>query len=100
EFLQEVARKMLNVFSTFSKGWHSNLNGINPVIEILAEMPFIDCLQWITVGRRNETKVGILRLLASYAVEDSLLQNPKELGLELERHLTNLIQQQTTSLGA
>ena len=49
QLVQKVFGQMLDVVETFAKRRHSDFNCVDPIVEILAQTPFVDGLDWVPV---------------------------------------------------
>ena len=63
-------------------------------------MALRDFLFQVAVRRRDQPHVEANRLFAADAIEGFLLQDAQQFGLELERHLADFVEQQTSRRGA
>ena len=73
-------------------------NDVQPVVEILAELPARDHLREVAVGRRDDAHVDADRLVAADALELALLQHAQQLDLGLERQLADLVEEQRAAV--
>ena len=77
-----------------TQGWRTHLHHIEPLIEILAELPFAHKLRQVTVRRRYEPNITLQLLLAPDTHETAALQNTQQYRLHIKGHLTDLIQKE------
>ena len=68
-----------------------DLNDVETVVEILAELALLDRLGKVTVRRRDHAHVHLHRLRATYAHELALLQYAQELNLHVVRKLADFV---------
>src|SRR5215468_2413213 len=78
---------------------HLDGNDVEAVEEILAEAPRGDLLLQVLVGSGDDAHVDAERLLAAHPLEGLLLQHAKDLGLCLEAHVRDLVEEQRTAIG-
>ena len=72
---------------------------VDPVIQILAKPLVLDHVLELAVGGREQANIdGDLGLGADRA-DLALLQRAQELGLELDRHLADLVEEQRAAVG-
>ena len=72
---------------------------VEPVVEVLAEEARRHDREQVLVGRRDQPGVGGDDLAATYPEELPILEHVEELGLEPERHLADLVQQEGPPVG-
>src|SRR5690606_34904471 len=65
-----------------------------PVEEVLPEVAGLDLGREVAVGRSDDADVDTDGRRAADALELLLLENPEQLGLEVEAHLRDLVQQE------
>src|SRR5438105_15161594 len=65
-----------------------------PVIEVAPELVVCNHPFQITMGRRHQPDVDLLRPRTPQALEFPLLQDPQELRLEFQGDVTDLVQKQ------
>src|SRR5690606_17125215 len=78
---------------------HRDRNGVQPVVEVLAEAPAVYRLQHVHVGGGGHTHVGLLGLAAAHPDELSGLQHAQEAHLGAQRKFTHLIQEDGAVVG-
>src|SRR6267142_1705055 len=67
-----------------------------PVIQVGAEIPFPDFLAQVPIGRGNYPGTGEALLRFADALELAVLEHAQELGLQLERQLADLVEEQSS----
>ena len=70
-----------------------------PVVEVLAEAPLGDGLLQIDVRRGQQRTSTLHRAVAPHRLERPLLEHAQQLGLQLERQLADLVEQQRAAVG-
>src|SRR5438093_893754 len=73
-------------------------NRVDAEVEVLAKLPFAKRRLEIDVGRADETEVDVDEAVAADWPVLALLQDAQQLGLQVRRHLANLIEQQRAAL--
>ena len=89
---QDIAR-------TLSQGLNAQAEGADTEIQVLAELTVFNGELQIFVGRGDHAHIHIDQGFPPQAVELLFLQNPQELGLELDGHFTNFIQEDGAAVG-
>ncbi len=75
------------------RGGSSNRDDVQPVEEILAELAVLHHLPQVEVRGRDDADVDLDRLHAAEAHEVALLDDAQQLGLGLERHVADLVEE-------
>src|SRR6266478_6871410 len=68
---------------------------VQAVEQVTAELFFFDGTNQIAIGGGDQPHVDPDRLRASQALELLILQNAQQLGLQLQRNVSNLVEQQS-----
>ena len=92
--MREVADEHGNILRTVPQGRRHDWKDIKAVIEIAAELLIRDHPGQIPVGRRYQTDVDTNGAVAPQPLELLLLQDAQQLGLQLERNVADLIEEQ------
>ena len=98
-FLSDTVRNLLDkifgkgkdIVLALPQGRQIDLHGAEPVEEICAELLLLDHGPDIDVGCGNDLHIHIDYPGTSQPHQLLLLHHPKELGLEVERHLADLV---------
>src|SRR4030095_7345642 len=91
---------MLNVFSPFAQRRNADLDGIDSIIEIFPQTTVLYRIKGIAICRGYQTEVCFLRFVATKAIKNTLLENTKQLWLELYRQFADFVQQKTSVICA
>src|SRR5439155_20617021 len=86
------------VFLPRAQRRHLDRDHAEPVVEILAEPSLLDLPGEILVRRRDDAHVDLDRVLAAHALERLLLERAQDLGLGLERHVADLVEEQRAAV--
>src|SRR5690606_32834884 len=78
-----------------------NVDGkdVEPVVEILAKCPVAHRLAQVAIGRGNDADIHLLRPGGADRLELSFLEDAKQLGLELQRQLADLVEEDRSAVG-
>src|SRR5918996_2446030 len=90
---QEVLDKRRDVLLALAERGHVDVDHVQPVVEVLAELPVVNPLGEVAVRRRDHADVDLDRHVRSDPLELALLENAQQLGLRAERHLANLVEE-------
>ncbi len=96
---QEMPQQMRNVVAPRPQGRHRQRQHVQPVEQVLAEMPFLDPLEQPAVGRRDDADVDLDRLAAADRLDGAFLQRAQQLHLGGQRQLRDLVQEQRAAVG-
>ena len=91
-FFDVMFDQVRNVFGSVSKGLNKYFNGAQPVIQIFPELPLLHVLFQLVVGRGNNPCIGCYRFLRTQRREVAALKNVQKLGLQRQRHVSDLIE--------
>src|SRR6266542_4289750 len=96
--LRKVLRQQRDVFQTLAQWRHSDRKHEDPVIQVLPERTFLDERFEIAVCRDDDACVDDDRPLATDAFQFAFLQQPEQLGLHLDRHVADFVEEQRTAM--
>ena len=88
-----------NVFLVLAQGWHVDAENVQPVVKIVAQLPFGDRLFGNLIGCGHHPHVDRSFDLAAEPAQPVVFEDPQQLGLGGDRHLADFIQQQRAALG-
>ena len=98
EIRSELPEEEIDILLAFAKGRHLDIDSVEPVIQVLAELSLAHLVEQVDIRRRNHPHVGLLDFRRSDLYEFSALEHAKELGLRGQRKLPDLIQEQRTAV--
>jgi len=78
----------------FAQRRHLDRDDVEPVVEVLAEMPGLDHRRQVAIGRRDQPHVDPQRSRAAQALELVLLQDAQDLRLRARAHVADLVEEQ------
>src|SRR5205823_7448494 len=82
-----------------SKRRELDLDDLHAVVEVLAKCALADELLEIAVGRANDANVSGHGLPAADALERSVLEQAKQLSLNLQREIADLVEKERSFFG-
>ena len=97
EAIQEILCEGYDILGAFPQRRYPNDEYFEPEIEVLPKQTFPDHGLKITVGGCDDAGLQGDRLDVAYSLEFSFLQNPQQLGLEIEREFADLIEKHRTA---
>ena len=77
----------------------TDVDDVEPVVEVLAEAARADLVLEDAVGRGDDADVDLLGLAVADAEDDALLQRAQELDLEVQRQLADLVEEERAPVG-
>ena len=95
----EEVRQGENILFSFAEGRHAQRDDIEPVVEVLAEEVFGDGLFEILVSGRDDADVDFDGVSASEPLEFLVLEYLQQLGLQLQLHVADLVEQDGAAIG-
>ncbi len=99
ELLEEVLAQQRDVLGTHPERRHLQRDGVDAEVEVLAQLAFAQRHVEIDVRRTDETEVDVHDAVAADRPVLALLQHAEQLGLQVGRHLADLVEQQGAALG-
>src|SRR5437016_5657698 len=90
----EVAHEKRDVLGPLAKGREIDRKNVQPVVQVGAKLSRLDQLLERTVRRGDDPDVAPDRLRAADPLELLLLEHAQELRLEVERQVTDLVEEQ------
>src|SRR5258708_22812115 len=98
ELFDEVPHELRNVSFPFAERWQGDRENIQPVVQIFAEFTVSDHLPQVLVGRRDDANIDPRGTRASYGLELALLEHTEQLGLKLQRQVSDFIEKQRATI--
>jgi hypothetical protein len=92
--LQEMTREHGDIAAALAERGQHDGDDVEPVEQVLAELPRRDRLLEIAIGRRDDPHVGLDRPRAADRREFALLEDAEQPGLRLHRHVADLVEEQ------
>src|SRR6185312_208774 len=101
--IREAADEMVHqdgqVAGSLAQRRDGELDGVDPIVEVLAESPFRDLLAQISVGRGHDPDVDRDRPVASERLDRPFLQHAQELDLSGLGQLGHFVEEQRPAVG-
>src|SRR6266478_1188209 len=98
ELFDEVPHELRNISFPFAERWQGDRENIQPVVQIFAEFIVSDHLPQVLVGRRDDANIDPRGTRASYGLELALLEHTEQLGLKLQRQVSDFIEKQRATI--
>ena len=97
--LQVVLGEQHDVVLPLPQGRHGEGDDVEPVVEVLAEAPFDHQPLQVGIGGGEETHAHFHLLRAADPAEAPRLEDGEQLGLQVDRHETDLVEEQGAPVG-
>ena len=98
-FLQKKLRQQRDILAPLAQGRQAQTDDIQPVKQILAEQSLLDPRFEILVGRRDDTYIGLDRLMSADSVKIAVGEHPQQPRLQFLRHVANFVEKQRAAFG-
>src|SRR5207245_1055298 len=95
----EVVNKEQDVLRAPTQGRQVHRKDVQPVVEILAKLPFGHRFAQVPVGRGNDADIDRYSLASAHPLQLVLLEDTQELDLHLGWHLADLVQKDRPAVG-
>src|SRR5579859_3641400 len=92
--LNKMFDKRWNIFSARTQRRQRDWKYIQTIVEIAAKFVSLYHFSQISVGRSHEADVNLVCPAAAQALEFLLLQHAKQFGLQCQRNVSHLVQEQ------
>src|SRR5258708_28977511 len=99
KLFDEVPNKLRNISFPFTERRQRKRENIQPVVQILSEFAVADHLPQVSIARRDDTNIDPRGTDAAYSLELAFLEHSKKLGLKLQRHVSNFVEEQRSTIG-
>src|SRR5690606_39887630 len=91
---EEVLRQERNVLTPLSQRRHREWHYVEAIEEVFAELPVLEGLARISIGRRDEPDIHhSIDALAAHPPDQTVLNDTQKLRLDWERHLGELVEE-------
>jgi hypothetical protein len=98
--VEEMPCEGQDVLAPLAQGRQLDRDHREAKVEVFAEGPASDLPAQVFVGRRDDANVDVALVVAAYPLELPLLQDPKELRLELRSDLADLVEEEGALVSA
>src|SRR5580704_17690535 len=92
--MHEMPDQRRDVFPPLAKRWNRNWEDIQPIEESLPESAFLHGQLQITGSRRDHANIHANGSWTAQPLELALLEDPEQLGLQIERQIANFVQEE------
>jgi hypothetical protein len=99
EPLEEVLGQQQRVAAAQAQRRHLDVDDVEAVVQVLAELALADRLGQVAVGRGDQPHVDLDRLAAADPLERPLLQHAQQLDLQRRRYLADLVEEHGAAVG-
>ena len=96
---KEVAHQLRHVADTLAQRGHDHGEDIQAIVQILAELAFLDELDHVAVRRRDQAEVDLDALLRADGIDLAFLKRTQQLDLRIERELADLVEEERAAVG-
>ena len=97
---QQRVAQVGQVFPALSQGRDIDHNNVKPVEQILAEPAGLDLVLEVAVRGGDDPDVDLARLGTADAAHLAVLERAEKLGLQIDRQLAELVEEQGAAVGA
>ena len=91
--------ELRNVLTPIAQRRYGDGKHVEPVVQVATETTLTDFLGQVAIGRRNDADVDVDGARAAEPFDLALLQHAEQLGLELERQLPDLVEEDRSAVG-
>ena len=99
ELRHEVVGQQTDVVRTVAQRGHEDRNDVQPEVEILAKAAAANFRLKVLVGRAQHAHVDFDPCRAAHRLHRLLLQDPQHLGLRLQAHVADLVEENRAAVG-
>src|SRR5258706_199394 len=87
-----MLRQRQNVFAAFAQGGDIQFDDIQSIEEVFAKAPRFNFFFEVAIARGQNARVGLNLGVRADPLKSSILRDTQKLGLQLARHLPDLIE--------
>ena len=98
-FPQKKCAQVRDLLAPFAERRDVDADHAQPVVQILAELPFGHSLFQIGVGRGQHAHVDVLRTRVANRHDFRLLEKTQQLGLDVERQVADFVEEERAARG-
>ena len=97
--LEKMRRQRLDVFGPLAKWRHVEMDDLQPVQQVLAELAGRHQVAQVAVGGRDHPNVDArLRLIRTHGLDLAVLEKPQQERLHAQAHLADFVQEQRAAM--
>ena len=97
--LEKILHQSRDVLSPLGQLGNVDANYVQAMEQVLSESPLLYQTFQILMGRGNNAHIDLNRYAPAYPIEFSVSKNPQQSGLGIGRHISDLIEEQSASIG-
>src|ERR1019366_1985840 len=97
--LEVMLREPKEVVRALPQRWHFRRNNVEPKIQVFAKAALGDALFEIAAGGGNDADLGLTGDILAHPLVFTFLQQPQQLGLDLHRQVSNLVEKKRPARG-
>ncbi|MNP40409.1 hypothetical protein D3C76_1340500 [compost metagenome] len=97
--LHEIAGQQQDVLAAFAQGRHFDVEDVEAIEQVFAEQAFADHFFQVAVGRAEDPHVDLDLTVPAHPAKAAIVEKPQELGLQIGRHLANLVEKHRALVG-
>ena len=97
--LDEVAGQQGNILRAFAQRWDADWEHVQAIVQVAAEFAILHHFFQVAMGGRYQSHVDLLRSVAAQPFKLTFLQSAQQLGLNLDRNIPDLIEEERALVG-
>src|SRR5260370_24937909 len=94
----KAARERFQILAPLTQRRHLDVNHVEPIEQIIAKSSPLNCVFEIGIGRSDQPRVDLNRLVPAQPFELAVLDHPQEFRLRIERKMRNLVEYQSPAM--
>ena len=94
-----MARQHGDVVTPLAQSRQAQADDVQAMEQVFTKRTVFNALLQILMRGSNHTDIGFDRRVAAHAVEVTIAQHTQQAGLQIERHVANLIEKQRAAIG-
>ena len=95
----KALRQRHDILPALPQGRQGDMNGVDSIVKILPEPALADQLLQVHIRCTNQPDIHWNGLCAANTHDAPVLDHPKQLGLQVQRNIANLIQEERAAVG-
>lgn len=98
DLLEEAEGELRNLRAAITKSRETDLNDFEAEVEVFAETFILHFLFEVAIGGSNDADVDLAGTRAADALDDAVLNDAKELGLDVERKFGDFVEEEGAAI--
>src|SRR5208337_35762 len=99
EVLDKMGDEGRDCFTPFTQRWHQDGGRVEPIVQVVAELPRLDHRLEVAIGRRYQPDIYRVRARRTDRLNLVSLDRAQQLGLQAQRQLADFIEEQGAAVG-